>query len=430
MLSRFLWVWIAYWVVVWLLPVSSIYEAKMEAFLLQVVFVLLVFISMLVVLAASGVRVPPARSIRIPGAESIAWIGLALSVAGFAALLFDKIYIQGVDYSDGISVAREQWRRLGEDRAGQASSWFSAFGYLAGSFYFVSAVLACTQLSTVRSRSRFWLLVLSFVLLMANAVLTGGRSNILLMGAFLLAAVGLYRGIRIREILSRVSQRLLIRVTVLAAVAYTVAVFYFRAEAGGTVALSYYVFSFLPYLGLHPTPDLIDFAERNVFADLGSSLVLALSYLTHSFSTTAAIVEHGVEDKTVVFIHASNLLYKVGLMSAPESDWFLAGRFPSLPGALWLQFGWLGFATTSVVLGVLSALVRVWQVTSPERLLPMAVSIGIESVLILSPALVAVDVLSFPFVMFAFVSCAVFQSLVRDFGRRPTRIASQQSGVH
>ena len=56
-----------------------------------------------------------------------------------AALTYDKLFIQKIDYSAGLAFAREEWRQLGEEREGQASSIFSVIGYLLGSSYYVAA---------------------------------------------------------------------------------------------------------------------------------------------------------------------------------------------------------------------------------------------------------------------------------------------------
>jgi hypothetical protein len=140
-------------------------------------------------------------------------------------------------------------------------------------------------------------------------------------------------------------------------------------------------------------------------------VVLALSYVTHSFATAAAIVEGPTEDKSILFLHAAGILYKLGLGSAPDGDWFLTGRFPSLPGALWHQYGALGFGAASLALGAIAASARVWAIRSPRRLVPMGVCLLVDAILLLSPALFAADFLSFPFVVASFLVLAAWARL-------------------
>lgn len=413
-----------------LLPVSSIYENTLGAFLLQLGFILLVGSTIFLVLAAVGYRrMPLATTIHVYRAETIAWASLFLSFIALFFLLYDKIYVQGIDYSDGIAVAREQWRQVGAERGGRASSVFSAFGYMFGSFYYVSAVLAVTQLNNVRASSRISILFLCFILVLTNSFITGGRSSILLLGAFLYAAFGEYKGIRLRDLLMRASHRWVIKLTIILGVIYMIAVFYLRADSRGDIGISYYVLSFLPYLGLSPDPwFFLDFVRTSIWGGLVSSVVISFSYITHSFSTVAAIVEHGTEDKTVILIHISDLLHKVGLFQKPDSSWFLSGRFPSVPGALWLQFGSFGYVLFSVMLGILAAAAKIWVVVLPNKLLPIGANLCMETILILSPAVFAGDFMSFPFVVFAFFGCACLQVFIRIVNL-PQKSAQVKLGV-
>jgi hypothetical protein len=414
MISRFLKVWSAYWLVVLLLPVSSIYHGTVQAFVLQVSFVFLVAGTIFFVLSVTGFRrMPSTLSVTIYRAETLAWLAIVLSMVGLTLLLYDKVYVQGIDYTDGIAVAREEWRRQGLMRDNRASSIISALGYIFGSFYFVAATLTILEKEKIRSGSRIVILLISFMFLLMNSILTGGRSSILLFLAFLYAATGIYRGIRLRDLIRRPSQRALLQGLLAVAIIYVVTVFYFRADAAGGGGIEYYVLTFFPYLGLQADPWFEEFSRTSRWGGLSSVIAITLSYITHSFSTVAAIVDHGVEDKTIIFIHIAGLLSKVGLIEQPDSAWFLAGRFPSVPGALWLQFGAAGFVIGSFFLGIIAALARIWVVGSPESILAIGANLCMEAVLILSPAAFAADFLSFPFVAFAFFGCAGLTLVLR-----------------
>jgi len=404
----------AYWLVVLLLPVSSIYQGIVQAFVLQFGFVFVVAGTIFLVLSITGYRrMPSALSVTIYRAETLAWVALLLSMAGLAFLVYDKIYVQGIDYTDGIAIAREEWRRQGLIRDNRASSIMSALGYIFGSFYFVASILTILERDKIRSGSRIFILLISFILLLMNSLLTGGRSIILLFLAFLYAASGVYRGIRLRDLIRRPSQRALLQGILIAAVIYVAIVFYFRADASGGAGIEYYVLGFFPYLGLQADPWFEEFLRTSSWGGLASVMTITLSYITHSFSTVAAIVDHGIEDKTLIFMHIVDLLSKVGLTERPDSAWFLAGRFPSVPGALWLQFGTAGLIVGSILLGIIAALARIWVVASPESILAIGANLCMEAILILSPAVFAADFLSFPFVAFAFFGCAGLSLMLR-----------------
>jgi hypothetical protein len=424
MLRHFLSVWFLYWAVVALLPVHSIYPATTEAFLLQLSFVALVTICAAAALSVYKVRqMPDCGRFDIACAPQLIAVGIAMSIVGLAALMYDKIFIQGINYSEGLAVAREQWREIGEDREGHVSSIFSAMGYFLGNAYYVSAVLALTQTRVVSARARTITLFTCFCLLVANSMLTGGRSSILLMVPIVVSAYSARRGVR-AYLRANKTQRRIIKVMGLLAGGYAVFIFYQRANAGDMDALDY-ALDFLPFMGLQADEWYLNSIGNGPLDTLSAMLVLSTAYLTHSFATVAAIIDAPPEDKTVIFQNVAWILYKLGLGEYPQSDWFLAGAFPSLPGALWHQFGALGFAAGSMLLGFISGLAKVWTVRRPSRLLPLGAYTLADATLMLSPALFAADFLSFPFVLISFITLAGIALILGNGTLRRTASAAR-----
>ena len=411
--KHFFGVWLIYWGAIALLPVKSVYPATAQAFLLQFTFVFLV-------LTAYGFtgfvlklrKVPEAVSFDIPGTPTLIKIALGMSFIGFVFLIYDKVYIQGINYSEGVAVAREQWRQLGEDRAGQASSVFSIFGYLFGSAYYVAAVLAITQIRILSASQRIWILITCFLMLMGNSVITGGRSNVVLLGIFIVGAMVSRRGLSFRKLLESQFHRWTLILAVGLAASYTVFIFYERADASELSGLEY-VLDFLPFLGLEMAEWYQSLLDGSALSSLSAMLVLAVSYVTHSFATTAAIIDGPTEDKTIIFVHMVSILSRLGLSNNPDNEWFLAGRFPSFPGALWHQFGVTGFFFGSILLGIGCAAAAAWTAVRPARLLPLGVFVMAYVVLILTPLLFVGDFLSFPFVAVAFFILALIGRLLR-----------------
>lgn len=423
MIRHFIYTWLTYWAVVALLPVHSIYPATTAAFFLQLAFVLMVLASLESVVFFSGTRrMPEAHRVEIPSTPTLIRIAIAMSIVGLASLTYDKILIQGIDYSEGVAAAREEWRQLGEDRDGQASSIFSALGYLFGSAYFVAIVLAITQTRILSSRQRLWSLLASFSVLIGNSLITGGRSNVLLVAAFAIAAFSARRGLNLRNVFRRRGQRRILWLLVIAAAAYIIFIFYARAKAGGVEILGYAI-DFLPYLGVEVDDWYRASLGGGIFSSLSAMLVLTLSYVTHSFATVAAIVDSPSEEKTIIFVHGLTILSKLNLVPAPDGDWFLSGRLASVPGALWHQFGIIGFSVGSFLLGVSCAIAKIWAARRPHRLLPLGAYVAADATLLLTPAFFAGDFLSFPFVVAAFVMLAFAQRLLGRHKRRPVLVS-------
>jgi hypothetical protein len=408
-LKIFLGGWLAYWLVVALLPVHSMYPSTAAAFLLQLTFVGLVAFSYIAIGNSTYVGgLPKSGACDLPSARILIRIAIAMSVVGLVALAYDKIYVQGIDYTAGLAEARQQWVGVGQEREGQASSIFSVLGYLLSSGYFVATVLAITQTRVVSSRERLITILASLLLVLANSVLTGGRSSVLLFVVFAVCSLATRSGLRIRLLIVSPGQRRLILVLACIAAAYTVYIFYARAESNGASALEYAI-DFLPYLGLQADDWYRQALDGSFLSSLSAMCVLSLGYITHSFASVAAIVDAATEDKRIVFVSAYDILYKLGFSAKPDGDWFLSGRAPSLPGALWHEYGLTGFVSASLALGALCGGCKVWTVKHATTLLPLGAFVMAGATMVLTPAVFAGDFLSFPFVMGSFVILSIIE---------------------
>jgi oligosaccharide repeat unit polymerase len=407
MLKSFIYSWLIYWILALVLPVHSIYPAVMEAFFLQMSFVGLVCLGYVGAISAlAGPRMPTSRQAEVWGARRVVRLAILLSLIGLIFLVYDKAVIQGIDYSDGLAVAREQWRQIGEEREGRASSRWSALGYLIGSGYYVMLVVLLVQPHRFSGRERLAVIGIAFVFALANSVITGGRSNFMLILVFALAALSARRGINLATVFPERRHRRAVALVSMTTLSYLVYVFYDRAQAGGEL-VTLYVVNFLPYLGLDFDPWYGRIADSGWLATVGHMTILVVGYLTHSLATFAAIVDAPSEDKVILFGNAAGILYKLELIGRPEGDWFLAGRFPSVPGALWHQFGPLGFLIGSLLIGLSAGLCASWAARARRGLFPLGMYTMAGATLMLTPYVFAPDLLSFPFVFSAFVILAL-----------------------
>ena len=417
MIRAFLCSWVLYWLLVLLLPVHSIYPAVGAAFLLQLTFVLLVT-------AGYFLGSPDYREILLPDVirgeiaptRALVRISLWMSLAGFLMLLFDKIFIQHIDYTSGLAIARQRWADLGEAREGRPSSIWSILGYALGSAYYVTAVLALTQTTLLSAQKRLRALVGAFLFALANSIITGGRSNFLLLAVVSLSALSARRGLRFDDIFTSRGQRRFVAVTAGLSAIYVVFIFVGRASAGDQVAYEYVV-NYLPWIGVAFDEWYVKSVGEGWIGTMGHMTVLVVGYLTHSFATAAAIVDAPREDKVILFANVADILYKFGFIPRPDGVWFLAGRFPSVPGALWHQFGAGGFAIGSLLLGLVGSWTSLWARMSPRRLLPLGIYVLTAATLLLTPYTFAPDFLSFPSVVVAVVALAVLSRL----GAKPVR---------
>jgi len=418
--NHFVIAWVLYWIVSAALPVSAVEPLHvLEAFLLQLCFVLLVFLGLSLPTAGVLLKSSPQASSRHI-AHWIAW-SLLLAIIGLSLQLFDKIFVQGIDYSQGIAAARVQWSALGESRHGQASSLASGSAYLLGSAYFATILLLLHERCALRTGPRLVAWALVILLLISNLMLTGGRSGLLFVFSFVFAMCARRGGCLAALVRVPLHWLILGSISVLAFVSYALYVFYARAALSGVTPYQY-ALDFLPYLGIMPGQTLEGLDPDSAWSSLLALTVLAASYLTHSFYSMMAILDTPPEGNGILFSHIQSLIAKIGLLTTPDQEWFLSGRFPSLPGALYHQWGVVGVFLGAAALGLISYFVVSWHSKRPNDPLSLVAFGLMHAILVLSPLLLAADFLNFPFIVTSATAASVLALITMHCGFRSQRL--------
>lgn len=139
-------------------------------------------------------------------------------------------------------------------------------------------------------------------------------------------------------------------------------------------------------------------------------LGMAALYVTHSAYTFAGIISLEERTGNIFFTAQRFLLKKVGIDLGGDG-WAIQGRFPSVPGALYHDFGLVGMIVLSVVLAGL-VMVAIYSM----RLVPGVFSFGVAGLalatLFLSPLLFAPDIIYFSFVAAQFLIIPAIASVV------------------
>ena len=435
-LLAFVLAWVLYFVGVALLPAHSAYGRVSEAIMLQIDFALLTSASALAVWRLSdGINWNPASGVPADTAESgrlrlASRLGLALSVAGLLALFIDKVFIQGIDYLSGLAAARAEWTNLGAEREGISSFW-SALGYLLSTCFFVSICVLVVHGDIFSAKERMISWVSSLGLLLGNSALTGGRSFLLLLGAATVA--GFYLRADLGKSLPRVGGRLILAASAAVGIAGAYALYVFAARAELTdVDAHRYAVEMLEFLGAHPTPAFERLSGDSSLGLLAGLLALALAYLIHSVFTFAAILDMPPHSEHLLFGYLRELAAKLGFIDRPDLNWALVGRFTSLPGALYIDAGVGLLVAGAVTLGVLmTASVRLCQ-RYPSSLTALSAWVAVQTTALLSPLLLAAEVLSYPFVIAEFFLIAAVAGLAQVCTRLPwplrLRVVSSEPG--
>jgi oligosaccharide repeat unit polymerase len=398
LIKRFHLVWLIYWFVYLLQPVHSAYPEIRKAWSLQLLFVISVsiayFVGLSLITADNKSHSDNKKKFDPTEVEEIIRWGLWISLLGFCLLFIDKIYVQKIDFSQGLAFARTQWQLRVEQRNGTASSPFSVLGYLFGGAFFLSLSLTLSKHVFLSEAKRVTYFILGFILLMINSIAIGGRSLLLLaiplisFGYFSLKRGKLPQLWRNRRI-NRVFQ-----ITGILGTSYILFVFYSRAVASNLNIVAYSQ-GFMDYLGLVPKPWFSELVASSRIGSILALLNLAISYLTHSLSTFAAIVEHGRDSGDGIFALWLAIGSKLGIFGTPTKC-FLAGRLPSLPGELYAKWGLLGLMLGAGALGLIAGVSCNFFARRRSTVIVFFACATIECVLLLSPFLFAGDILFFP----------------------------------
>jgi hypothetical protein len=329
---------------------------------------------------------------------------LALSVVGLLCLIVDRVLIQGIDFSRGIAVARYLWAESAESRSG-VSSVYSVAGYFFGSFFFVSAAVIQLHWERIARGDRRILLTGVATLILMNSVLTGGRTVLLIALAMWMAIAALRASIGLSWFPGRFFRVITLAGTVLVfATGYVLYVFGERASAGDIPAATYSS-GFATYLGGTPTRGYFEIDPlTDGLSPAAHFGVVAGMYLTHSYGTFVYILGDSDRPGSILFGYVRSLLERIGFRGVAASEWSLAGRFPSLPGALVYDFGWFGFYVGALLVGIGVGIAPLISRLDSVGGLGLACACVLVVCGILSPLLFAMDVLIMPFMILGFVA--------------------------
>lgn len=266
-----------------------------------------------------------------------------LSLAALSLVLYDRVFIQGVDYSQGIAQAREMWRALASERGG-ASSIFNIIGNLLFPFVFFSVAFCVLHFeSSLKLRVNFYL---SVVLIFVFSALTGGRELLLVLFGVFLSSLALRFAVGL-PIFAKVMRKDFFFIFLMA-LFFSVYVGYLRSQSYD-FGMDEYGRSLASRLGA--SGDKVG-GISNYTPD---SLLPVLIYLAHvKWVFINEISQFGGEGVST-FRQLFKMLVDYLSLSFGWVDYRAPSYSPnwiSLVGSMYYDFGWLGVFSYSLVLMV------------------------------------------------------------------------------
>lgn len=396
------------------LPFESAEDRSWTALLLTAIFALAFIGSFLLffrVLRPRFSKKPRLRPQSIGGIRRTINLGLLLSLMGLTLSLYDRVVVQGVDYSAGVAVAREMWKAEGGERD-SFSSWASLLGWGLGSAYFTSLVLYILHFEKFDKRARSVAPSLIFLLLLANSVLTGGRTILLLGAGFLLSALAT-RGSKGMSPFPRlgVIGRNTIRLLAGFVVIYFLWVFAERASMNSLPAREY-TLGFVDFLLAEETENFQRIeALPEPYEQLTYFALMGGIYYVHSYYSFQSILASREKPGVIISYYWRKLLHKLDLSDFPEAYLF-PGRFIPLHGALFYEFGFWGLLLGALSLGYILSIATAFVYLRGVSGTGLGVYASIITIILLSPMHPATEFLVFPFSLLGFILLSVLMRMV------------------
>ncbi len=214
-----------------LMPFSSISESGFAYFIYYAISFLF-----LLSLALSSIIIRKKIYISNPSILYISKIVntfLILGTLGVIMVIYDRIYIQQVDYSQGIGLAREMWREQAKEREG-VSSLYNLLGNIMFPLLYWSFSFCIIYWEEINNRKK---IIFSVFLILLFSAITGGREPVLVLIAIFLSSSSFRSIINKKTFNKRVVKFSIFAIT--AILIYSVYIGYIRFQVYNFTMLQY-----------------------------------------------------------------------------------------------------------------------------------------------------------------------------------------------
>ena len=401
MIRKFVLVYVGLWIFIYaldaLLPAESIFSHRLEVIFLNGVYVL---ISSLVAIILSNTLFNGTSTnhikLRIEGIGInllMKWL-ISISLIGAVCFFYDKVFVQGIDYTQGLASGRYQLQANREGASG-ISSIASAIGYIFGAFSFFLYALTFTFFEKITSRTRIFGFLVSVITIAVISFLTGGRTSILLLFGISTGCIIIRKLLDLKWVPFNKIQMSLATAFIFGGLLYLIFVFQSRADANNKLA-HIYTIGMISHMNGNITQSFNDLSE--ISDDISSYVyfgTLVGVYATHSNWTFEGVLELTERKGNAMFLAWRNLLAKFGLMR-PSKEWEFYGIFISWPGGVYHDYGHIGLLIFAIIHGILITLTKQMIYQYGINVLTMGFFMLISIITFSSPFILASDVLMFP----------------------------------
>lgn len=404
--------WIAVTFILIILPVKSRFSNMLEITFVNAVFVFVVAVTALFwIQNVPRIRLFPVklRNMNIRKLKFIWWFSLWSSGIGLFLIIYDRIFVRGINYSLGVRNARYQWLELGD-----IGSIYSKIGNLMVPFSYCILFLSVFHWEILEHKKRIIGICAGIGAQVGFAVINGGRSNILIAVVFLAVCCFIRQGrgktffppIRMKFILGIGAGYFILQ--------YCISIFY--AFSGNTIL---YLRQTVFYLGASIEDWYYDYVNPLV-----NTLINIFVYLFHGSFYTGAVLENMPEDvsidQNISLRGVWSILDRLNIidyqMELPYFD-SGSGAFVAVPGILLYDYGYAGFVIASLLFGILLGIIlkEINSARGQLGIIKLAFSFIVLMHIFLSPVTMALGIGYFTFMIFALVSMEIISGTIYGF---------------
>ena len=274
-----------------------------------------------------------------------------LSFVGVLFVILDRIYIQGVDYSHGISNAREEWRNGAVSRGG-VSSIFSVLGNLLYPLIYASYILIIIFYEDIKNSFKELIFVIFVVVIFS--LIIGGRTEVLVLTGLFISTTVIRVLLGKKFMPRRLSGRIFI---LLGGLLFFVGFVFYLRMGNSNVSMDFYISSLLS----RHEGRLAVGARIDSLTPIEAVMDAVVIYIVH----VKWIFQDILNNSQNLFGNSSlNQFFSI-LSSRAGVDlsyfgydeiWTHHGRWISFPGSVWHDFGWVGVIIISNVMYLIFAI--------------------------------------------------------------------------
>ena len=333
------------------------------------------------------------------------------SPLGLILVIYDRIFIRGIDYSYGLREARYQWLELGD-----IGSIWGKLGNLLIPFSYCILFMGVFHWESNTTIKKCLTILIGLGVPSSFAMVNGGRSNILVAMIFLFV-ICIIRKTQKKTFFPKVCSKITLVMVSLCIISgilgYVSSIIYTYSD--NTIE---YLEVAADVLGAKIVADY--HSHNNVFINTITHIVL---YLFHGIYYSGAVIEYMPQPATlsqnISLRIICDILTRLGIL-----DWTLelpvfdggAGNFISLPGILLYDYGYIGFVIASILLGILNGLaVNILYSQQNISIIKLVSCIVMFMILYMSPVTLCIGLGYFIFMVYALLMMELIAGIFYGF---------------